>query len=229
MPAAASAAARGTHLERYAQMFAGVEINSSFHRSHRRATYARWAASVGDGFRFSVKIPKTITHERKLADVEDLLTPFFDEVSGLGEKLGCLLVQLPPKRGRLAGVDEAFFETLRSRTSVDIVCEPRNTEWFNGETDAMLAGFSVARVIADPPADLREIEPVGIPPVTYLRMHGCPRIYYSEYDQEALDRLRDLLISRHEAGHRCWCVFDNTAAGHAVVNAMQLVDRLREV
>lgn len=54
--------AAGTALERYARVFGGVEINSSFHRAHRPSTWAKWAACVPAGFRFAVKIPKTITH-----------------------------------------------------------------------------------------------------------------------------------------------------------------------
>ncbi|HEY9423039.1 MAG TPA: DUF72 domain-containing protein, partial [Thermoanaerobaculia bacterium] len=58
----------GSHLERYASRFGAVEINSSFHRPHRPATYARWSASVPASFRFSVKVPKTITHGLRLRD-----------------------------------------------------------------------------------------------------------------------------------------------------------------
>src|SRR3954470_11987598 len=86
----------GSHLERYAAVLNAVEINSSFYRPHRTATYERWAASVPEDFHFAVKIPKAITHERRLADVDDLLDRFLSEVSGLGPKLGPLLVQLPP-------------------------------------------------------------------------------------------------------------------------------------
>ena len=60
---------QGTHLERYAQRFTGVEVNSSFYRSHRPTTYARWAASVPDQFQFAVKMPKEITHTRRLVAV----------------------------------------------------------------------------------------------------------------------------------------------------------------
>src|SRR5918995_1342280 len=85
-------------LARYAGVLNAVEINSSFYRPHARDTYARWAANVPDDFRFSVKIPKAITHEARLRDAGDALLKFLDEASGLGDKLGVLLVQLP---GRL--------------------------------------------------------------------------------------------------------------------------------
>src|SRR6476661_8928978 len=86
----------GSHLKRYAGRFNAVEINSSFYRPHRPATYARWAASVPADFRFAVKVPKVATHERRLVDVNDVLDSFLAEATQLGERLGPLLVQLPP-------------------------------------------------------------------------------------------------------------------------------------
>src|SRR5690349_6695706 len=89
----------GTHLERYASRFAAVEINSSFYRSHRPETYIRWAASVPGAFRFAVKLPKAITHVLRLRQPAAPLAEFLAEVAGLGSRLGCLLVQLPPSLG----------------------------------------------------------------------------------------------------------------------------------
>src|SRR5688572_3903979 len=86
----------GTSLERYSARFSCAEINSSFHRSHRASTYEKWAASVPDGFRFSAKLPKTITHQSKLLDCGPLTDRFVEDVRPLGAKLAILLVQLPP-------------------------------------------------------------------------------------------------------------------------------------
>ena len=86
----------GSHLERYARRFNAVEINSCFHRPHRASTYARWAANVGPDFRFAVKTPKTITHERRLRDCSDPIAAFAEQVAGVGDKRGPALVQLPP-------------------------------------------------------------------------------------------------------------------------------------
>ena len=88
----------GSHLERYARRFPAVEINSSFYCPHRPATYARWAASVPPGFRFAVKVPREITHLRRLADPEEPLHRFLAECGALEEALGPLLVQIPPGR-----------------------------------------------------------------------------------------------------------------------------------
>ena len=73
-----------------------VEINSSFYRPHRPSTYARWAAETPEGFPFAVKLPKEITHKRRLVDVAEPLDRFLAETAALGPKRGPLLVQLPP-------------------------------------------------------------------------------------------------------------------------------------
>ncbi|MCF5397969.1 DUF72 domain-containing protein, partial [Pseudomonas syringae] len=75
---------QGSHLQRYASRFNAVEINSSFYRPHRAQTYARWAQAVPAGFRFSVKMPKLITHEHRLRECETVLTTFLSQCTALG-------------------------------------------------------------------------------------------------------------------------------------------------
>ncbi|TNC49769.1 DUF72 domain-containing protein, partial [Rubellimicrobium rubrum] len=127
----------GSHLERYGQVFGAAEINSSFYKPHRRSTYERWATSVPQTFRFAVKVPKAITHERRLREAGDLLDRFLSEVSGLGSKLGPLLVQLPPSLAFEPEVADGFFQDLRQRTDGAIVCEPRHLSWFTPEAGGL--------------------------------------------------------------------------------------------
>jgi uncharacterized protein YecE (DUF72 family) len=213
----------GSHLERYAARFSAAEINSSFHRPHRTETYARWAAAVSAGFRFSVKVPKEITHTRKLKDVQPPVEQFLQAVAGLGEKLGPLLVQLPPSLAYDSAVAEAFFADLRRRFDGDVVCEPRHLTWFTREVEKTLAGFEVSRVAADPTSIPGADEPGGWSDLRYFRLHGSPRMYYSRYPGEFLDALASTLAS---AGG--WCIFDNTAGGEAVANALELQERLAD-
>lgn len=218
--------AEGTHLERYAARFPAVEINTSFYRPHRPATYERWAASVPPGFRFSVKVPKAITHGLRLRGAADALDAFLAEAGALGDRLGCLLVQLPPSLELDAAAAGAFFAELRARTPVDVACEPRHASWFTAEAGALLAAAGVARVAADPARVPEAGEPGGSPDVVYHRLHGSPRTYYSAYDAAYLDALAARLREDAASGKRAWCIFDNTASGAATANALALLARL---
>ena len=216
----------GSHLERYARTFPAVEINSSFYRPHRPATYARWAASAPPGFRFAVKVPREITHERRLTDPAEPLGRFLAECGALGEALGPLLVQIPPSLAFDGRVAESFFAALRERFSGSIVCEPRHPSWFGSEAEQALARHQVARVAADPAPVPSAAQPGGWEGLVYYRLHGSPRMYYSAYSEPYLAALADTL---HEAARSApvWCIFDNTALGAATEDALSVIQRLR--
>jgi uncharacterized protein YecE (DUF72 family) len=215
----------GTHLQRYATRFPAAEINSTFYRSHRATTWARWAESVPDGFRFSAKLPRTITHTAKLVDADAALDTFVAEVGTLGSRLGCVLVQLPPSLAFDPAVAGAFFGALRERYDGEAACEPRHTSWFTPEADALLADASVARVAADPVRAPGADEPGGWRGMAYFRLHGSPRMYYSSYTPEYLDALTARIADARRRGP-VWCIFDNTTLGAAAANALDLLERL---
>jgi uncharacterized protein YecE (DUF72 family) len=228
----------GSHLERYARTFSAVEINSSFYRSHQPPTYERWAKSVPEGFRFSVKVPKLITHTRRLKDTDDALTDFLAECSQLGAKLGPLLVQLPPSLRFDMDVADSFFTALRRDFNGDVACEPRHPTWFAPEPDTLLSSYHVARVAADPSkvpgaiakgegAEVTTLaEPGGWSGLVYYRLHGSPRIYYSAYPDNYLKALARRLAEAEKVGARVWCIFDNTAEGAATGDALAIMDML---
>jgi uncharacterized protein YecE (DUF72 family) len=214
--------AGGSHLERYAARFNACEINSSFHRSHRPAIWERWARSVPREFRFCAKLPKSITHERRLADARAGVAAFIEEASRLGEKLDCLLVQLPPSLAFEARVATRFLEDLRSMWGRDVAFEPRHESWFHPAADALLASHRAARVLADPVRFPAAAAPGGWPGMVYVRMHGSPRMYYSSYDTALLEALAHRIAMESAAGRKAWCIFDNTASGAAAHNALAL-------
>jgi uncharacterized protein YecE (DUF72 family) len=213
----------GTQLERYAQRFSCVEINSSFYRPHRRSTYARWADSVPDDFRFALKLPKDVTHLRRLVDIEEPLTEFLDASSGLGIKRDVILVQLPPSFVFEPVIVRRFFELVRARYSGRAACEPRHASWFGSAAEETLAAFRIARVAADPPPAGAVFQPGGAPDFRYWRLHGSPHVYYSSYERPRLDAMAGLLRS---TGVPAWCIFDNTASGAATANALDVVSLL---
>nr|MDQ4087028.1 DUF72 domain-containing protein [Pseudomonadota bacterium] len=213
-------------LERYAARFAGAEINSSFHRRHRAATWQRWGDSVPAAFRFSVKMPKTVTHTRKLGGCEEEVAQFIEEVRPLGAKFAVLLVQLPPKLAFEAALAEPFFTELRRSTTARLACEPRHPSWFEDEADALLTKLEVARVAADPAVVERAAVPGGWSGLVYWRLHGSPNIYRSSYEEERLDAYAALMRSALAEGRQVWCIFDNTAGSAAAGNALALMEKL---
>ncbi len=221
---AAEFAQVGTHLERYARRLDAVEINSSFYRPHLPKTYQRWAETVPEGFRFAVKVPKEITHTRRLVAVEQLLAQFVLEAGMLGTKLGPLLVQLPPSLSFERGTAAAFFRQLRSCFDGLVACEPRHATWFTDEVDVLLSCFQVARVAADPACVPRAGAPGGWPGLVYYRLHGSPEMYRSAYGAEYVTALGKQ-VAKFAADAAVWCVFDNTARGEATNDALCLQQR----
>ena len=212
----------GTQLERYASRLNAAEINSSFYRTHAFATYERWADSVPRGFRFAVKIPKVISHDRRLLRARDPLTRFLAETGGLGKKRGPLLLQLPPSFAFDARRVGRFFDLLRRLHDDPIVCEPRHATWTTAAAVRLLERARIARVAADPPRAAGLHEPGGWGGLTYFRWHGSPRAYFSSYSADALEHLA-ATVRRLPNSRDTWCIFDNTGSGAAAANALDLI------
>lgn len=211
----------GAALERYASRFRAVEINSSFYRPHRQSTWARWGSMVPDDFRFAVKIPKEITHQRRLVDCQEVLAKFVDEARCLGSKLAILLVQLPPSLAFDAGIAAKFFDLMAAATGTQVVCEPRHPSWFEPAPDAFLDARRVVRVAADPAPVLAAAHPGGWRGASYWRLHGSPQIYRSAYGEGQLKDYAALLQDEAGTGE-AWCMFDNTASSAAIHDALAL-------
>lgn len=214
----------GTHLSRYAAVFPAVEIDSSFYRLHREDTYCRWADSVPASFRFSVKISREITHKQRLKAIP-LLDEFLQGPLALGEKLGPLLVQLPASFAFDSDSAAVFFRALRARFHGSVVCEPRHPSWFSHQAHTLLEKLEVGRAAVDPAPVLAAGAPGGSNRIAYFRLHGSPEMYRSSYSQAFLAELVSRLRRVPEA--TCvWCIFDNTALGAAIPNAIRLLEML---
>lgn len=210
-------------LERYATRLTCVEINSTFYRSHQASTYQRWAEQTPEGFRFAVKAPKTVTHERRLKDAKHLMAAFLAETAQLGSKRGPVLVQLPASLAFDKQIAAAFFTMVRALYDGPVACEPRGVSWFEAEADDLLRSHRVARVGADPATTPAAAEPGGWDGLSYRRLHGSPRLYSTPYrDDQLVELAGRMAADRGES----WCVFDNTMSGAAAENALDLTARL---
>ncbi len=211
-----------SHLEHYAARFNAVEINSSFYRSHQRSTYERWRETTPADFRFSVKLPRSVTHECGLRHCREQLRSFLQEVAGLDKKLRVLLVQTPGSLAFEAGAMGRFFAFLTAASPCRIVCEPRHASWFSSRSEKMLRRYKVGRVAADPAKAPAAGEPGGARSLRYYRLHGSPKMYYSAYSSEYLQELICKITSTDAMTKEVWCVFDNTARHASWENALQL-------
>jgi uncharacterized protein YecE (DUF72 family) len=213
-----------SHLERYSQRLLAVEINSSFHRHHQPQTYRRWSSTVPADFRFSVKVPRVLTHSGELLLDAPVLDRFVNEIRGLGAKLGVILVQLPPKLAFDELTAHEFFEALRLRTDAQVACEPRHPSWGSARADRLLAKWRVSRVAADPALWPGAGEPGGARRLAYFRLHGQPRKYYSNYEESSVASLRAQVSAALRRASEAWVIFDNTALGHALGNALAFTE-----
>ncbi len=209
----------GSGLARYAAVFSGVEVNSTFYRRHKPSTFVRWADSVPDSFRFAVKMPKEISHVRRLKGIEDAFRLFTEDISHLGPKLGPVLCQLPPSLAFDEDVTKQALDVMRSNHSGQIVIEVRHRSWASEAALSLLERHEVGRVLADSPLVWTAESFTHCSP--YVRLHGSPKIYYSSYSEDSIRAYTERL------GEDSWCVFDNTASGAAIENALTMLSMLQ--
>jgi uncharacterized protein YecE (DUF72 family) len=169
---------------------------------------------------------KTVTHMLRLRNAEEEAVAFLAEVTELGNKLGCVLIQLPPSAAFESRVADTFFIMLRHHYAGPAVCEPRHASWFADSATAMLERHGIGRVGADPAPHADASDAAGSDAVRYFRLHGSPRMYYDAYSDDFLQQMADRLRAAVTAGAATWCIFDNTALGHATFDALKLMERL---
>jgi uncharacterized protein YecE (DUF72 family) len=209
----------------YAEHFSCVEINSSFYRPHRQSTYEGWKTATPASFRFSVKMPRKITHECALRHAAAEVTEFYSGIEGLQPKLGAVLIQLPPSLEFSAASVRAFFKSLPRLRGVRLVCEPRHASWYAGAADLLLEKLDISRVATDPSPFAAAMRPGGSRSFNYFRWHGSPRTYYSNYSDARLESFA--ASAKAEPRTDTWCIFDNTALYAAWDNACAFAQLLR--
>ncbi len=205
-------------LAHYARHFTTTEINNSFYKLPSEKTLMDWRDSTPAGFIFSVKASRFITHMKKLKDPELTLPSFLDRIDLLGDKLGPILFQLPPKwrfnENRFRRFVKALPEGHR------YVFEFRDPSWINDASLDIMHGRGIALCIFDMAGETSAKETPG--DFVYLRLHGPEENYGGSYDVQTLAGWVGAFSSWAAMGREIFCYFDNDEAGYAPLNAARL-------
>jgi uncharacterized protein YecE (DUF72 family) len=221
--------------DHYARTFDTVEVNNSFYRLPSPETFARWRAAAPPGFLYAVKASRFLTHMKKLKDPATPLDLFFEGARHLGETLGPVLYQLPPRwplnpdrlrqflealdaiQGPAAGVQGA------ARLPVRHVMEFRDPTWYDERALALLRAHDVALCLHDMAGSATGT--IGGSPFVYVRFHGATK-YAGRYEDERLDAWADWLSARWRDGCDVFAYFNNDVGGHAPRDAIRLRERM---
>jgi uncharacterized protein YecE (DUF72 family) len=209
----------------YAQHFPTVELNAPFYRLPPVTTFERWASNVPGHFRFAVKVSRYLSHVLRLRRPEEPVQRLLERCSGLGDRLGPLLVQLPPDQVPEPELLSRVLELLAPHARVAV--EPRHPGWWNEDVRAVLREHGAALCWAD------RRGPVSPTWVTsswgYLRLHegrGTPRPCYRTGE---VARWVGRLAEHAGAMDEAWVYLNNDAAGCAIRDATELIRQARDV
>jgi uncharacterized protein YecE (DUF72 family) len=199
-------------LEHYANRFATVEVNNAFYRLPERSTFEQWRSRTPADFSFAVKVSRFLTHVKRLREPAEPVARFLDRAAGLGDKLGPVLLQLPPTlRADLGLLDETL---ERFGGSARVVVEPRHESWFTADCRRLLERHRAALCWADRLG--RPVTPLWVTAdFGYLRLHEGRAQPWPRYGRQALDTWLDRLDGVTEA----FVFFNNDPGGAAVIDA----------
>lgn len=199
----------------YANVFRTVELNAPFYHWPKPATVRRWKREAPPGFRYSVKVNRGITHDRRLVGTAKLVREFLAIGDALGPQLGCFLFQFPPSFHHNARRLAAVLKQLPSPHRAAI--EFRHRSWWREDVYRALADHGLAFCAVSAPR-LPSTLPAG-GDLAYVRLHGPKQWYRHDYsDEELTDWARRIVGS---GAKEAWVYFDNDHHGHAVKNALR--------
>jgi uncharacterized protein YecE (DUF72 family) len=205
-------------LERYAQDFDTVELNNPFYRLPSEEVFEAWGRRVPAGFRFAVKASRYLTHLKRLREPHEPLERFWSRARRLGERLGPVLYQLPP---RWRPNERRLSDFLAQVPAEAQAIEFRDRRWYRPLTLALLAEAGVALCLHDMAGSAAPARPLG--PFVYLRFHGSGERYGGRYTSQQLSAWATHMARWARDGLPVWAYFNNDIGGHAFRDA----DRLR--
>jgi uncharacterized protein YecE (DUF72 family) len=206
----------------YAGRFSSVEINNTFYRLPQKETLAAWRDSVPSGFIFSVKASRYITHMKKLHDVSKALSVFLGTIDVLGDKLGPVLFQLPPRWHLNAERLRTFLSILPNEYRYAF--EFRDPSWFVGEVYDALSKVDASFCIYDLAGGLSPKEITA--DIVYIRLHGPDGPYRGQYETEDLASWARSFAGWRKQKKEIYCYFDNDEAGYAPGDALKLSEMI---
>lgn len=213
-----------SRLEYYSSIFNSLEVNSSFYKTPQAKTVEKWVSVVPDDFRFTFKLSKTITHNKKLIFNEDHIEPFMKVIDRASAKKGTLLVQLPPSlnfecidqlKELLSGIK------YYNENEWPVAVELRNVSWYQRELYEILEEYNAVPVIHDIPASASPAENENFK-IIYLRFHGPEPRYRGCYTDEFLRSYAERINKWRSENKTVYCYFNNTM-GAAVQNLQSLL------
>ncbi len=209
-------------LNYYCKYFNTVEINNTFYHLPQGKTFDKWYEETPEAFRFSVKVSRFFTHIKRLKDPIIHMNIFMERAIRLKEKLKILLFQLPPKMKfdyeRIK--DLIIYLKNFNDSSIKYVFEFRDKSWLNDKLYELFQYYDISLCLSDYPM----LEVAG--PITsktvYIRKHGIPNIYASDYSSEEIKNLSRKIKEWAQEGRDVYVYFNNDAYGYAIKNAMEL-------
>jgi uncharacterized protein YecE (DUF72 family) len=204
--------------DHYAATFDTVELNTSFYRLPTPDTFAKWRDQAPPGFRYAVKAPRFITHMKKLKECAEPVREFVERARNLGQALGPLLYQLPPRLAFDRERAESFIALLPR--DLHHVFEFRETSWITADVLAMLERSGIGFCVHDMAGSTTPFWASG--PLAYIRFHGGEGKYWGRYPDARLLEAADWLVGQARAGREVWAYFNNDIHAHAIDDALTL-------
>ncbi len=214
------------YLEYYTTKFSCVELNSCFYHLPVKKTVLGWMDRTPGSFRFCLKLSRYITHRNMLLHVDEALQKFFGVFEGMKEKLGPVLVQLPPQLSYDEPRIRCFLELLKNQyEQYRFAIEIRNKTWINDRFFNLLSHHNVAFAVADSGGRYPCHEAITTDFV-YLRLHGREQLYATDYTENELRRYAEKISGWLNDRKKVWVFFNNDFQGFAVKNAERLTGML---
>ena len=216
--------AKSKWFSHYATQFSTVEVNATFYHLPRETTWDKWRDAAPEGFIYAIKLWRQVTHRRRLADAQEPLSTFLRGAEKLGERLGSILVQLPPGLHADHQLLSSFLSLLPRE--LRFAFEFRHRSWYEDETYRLLEKHGCSFVLHDYRG--RVTPRVAVGPFIYLRFHGPEGDYQGGYSREALSDWASWLTEQASSGREVFAYFNNDIGGHAPRDAKALTELVGE-